>query len=80
LDEHSDSSPDKRDQNEAERADSSTEDIDEYHQFATSVLDRSENTVDRTPATSNDFLSMPIDHRRASPKTTSQTTSIRKGT
>ncbi len=47
MDEHSDSSPDKRDQNKAEYADTSTEEIlDEYHQFATSVLDRSENTVD----------------------------------
>ena len=81
LEEHSDSSPDKRDQNEAEHADSSTEKLlDEYYQFATSVLDRSENTVDRTPATSDDFLSMPIDHRRASPKTTSQTTSTPKVT
>ncbi len=41
LDEHSDSSPDKRDQNEAEHADSSIEDTDEYYQFATSVLNRS---------------------------------------
>jgi integrase len=47
LDEHSDSSPDKRDQNKVEYADASTEEIlDEYYQFATSVLDRSENTVD----------------------------------
>ena len=47
LDEHSDSSPDKHDQDKIEYADTSREEIlDEYYQFATSVLDRSQNTVD----------------------------------
>ena len=76
-----DSGESSTDETDAEYTDASTEEIlDGYRQFATSVLDRSENTVDRTPATSSDFSSMPTDHRRALPKTTSQTTSIRKGT
>lgn len=72
---------DANDDTEAEYADTPTEEVlDDYRQFATSVLDRGENTVDFHTCYTGGFSITLTRHRHESHKTTSRPTSIQRVT